>query len=196
MTNARSFLNARDQYGSFADYLWGFVDGRSVVNRPITMADVPVRTELSDRVGQKDLKHGLHLRRLDYRVFLPPGGGSGGRPLGGLPRNAPDAVRSSVDGAGSEARLLVQAGHLLRYPCSAFERAWAVRRACGDQRAVLSWPGFPKQMSDRPQQCAEDERPGRNQAKVPDFRGIEQNRMVADQAVEPMLLQWTTTDRR
>ncbi len=55
VTNARAFLETGDEYGSFADYLWGWVDGSPRVNRPRTMAAVPARTELSDRLG-KDLK--------------------------------------------------------------------------------------------------------------------------------------------
>jgi DNA-3-methyladenine glycosylase I len=55
VTNARAFLEVAAEHGSFAEYLWAWVDGDPVVNRPRTMAGVPARTELSDRVG-KDLK--------------------------------------------------------------------------------------------------------------------------------------------
>jgi DNA-3-methyladenine glycosylase I len=55
VTNARAFLEIREARGSFAAYLWAFVDGRPVVNRPRSMTDVPPRTELSDRIG-RDLK--------------------------------------------------------------------------------------------------------------------------------------------
>ena len=53
--NAQSFLAVRAERGSFAEYLWSWVDGTPVVNRPRTMADLPTRTDLSDRLG-KDLK--------------------------------------------------------------------------------------------------------------------------------------------
>jgi DNA-3-methyladenine glycosylase I len=55
VTNARAFLAVREELGSFSDYLWGWVDGTPVVNQPRSMAEVPARTELSDRIG-KDLK--------------------------------------------------------------------------------------------------------------------------------------------
>lgn len=55
VTNAGAFLALAEAHGSFADYLWAFVDGRPIVNRPRTLADLPARTELSDRIG-KDLK--------------------------------------------------------------------------------------------------------------------------------------------
>ncbi len=53
--NAQAFLATREQEGSFADYVWGWVDGVRVVNRPRHLSDLPARTELSDRVA-KDLK--------------------------------------------------------------------------------------------------------------------------------------------
>jgi DNA-3-methyladenine glycosylase I len=55
VTNARAFLALAEELGSFDAYLWGWVDGAPVVDRPRTTADLPVRTELSDRVA-KDLK--------------------------------------------------------------------------------------------------------------------------------------------
>jgi DNA-3-methyladenine glycosylase I len=53
--NARAFLEVRDAFGSFSAYLWGFVDGRPVVNHWREMRQVPASTPLSDRVS-KDLK--------------------------------------------------------------------------------------------------------------------------------------------
>jgi len=53
--NARAFLLVQEEAGSFAEYLWRWVDGTPVVNHPTTTSEVPARTELSDAVG-KDLK--------------------------------------------------------------------------------------------------------------------------------------------
>lgn len=53
--NARAFLAVRDEFGSFSEYLWGFVDGRPLVNRWREMRQVPASTPLSDRIS-KDLK--------------------------------------------------------------------------------------------------------------------------------------------
>jgi DNA-3-methyladenine glycosylase I len=55
VTNARAFLAVADEYGSFDGYLWTWVDGKPIVNAPETMAELPARTDLSDRLG-KDLK--------------------------------------------------------------------------------------------------------------------------------------------
>jgi DNA-3-methyladenine glycosylase I len=53
--NARAYLRIADEHGSFADYLWSIVDGRPIVNRWRTLADVPVSTEKSDALS-KSLK--------------------------------------------------------------------------------------------------------------------------------------------
>jgi DNA-3-methyladenine glycosylase I len=55
VTNARAFLAVAGEWGTFDAYLWSWVDGAPVVNRPRSTADIPARTELSDRLG-KDLK--------------------------------------------------------------------------------------------------------------------------------------------
>lgn len=55
VTNARAFLAIREQYGSFDAWLWGWVDGRPIVNRFGSMRQVPASTALSERLS-KDLK--------------------------------------------------------------------------------------------------------------------------------------------
>jgi DNA-3-methyladenine glycosylase I len=52
VSNARAFLAVQDEFGSFDRYLWAFVDGRPLVNRP--RRRLPARTALSDRIS-KDL---------------------------------------------------------------------------------------------------------------------------------------------
>lgn len=53
--NARAFLAVQEEWGSFADYIWRFVDGQPVQNRWRSMADVPATSPLSDRIS-KELK--------------------------------------------------------------------------------------------------------------------------------------------
>lgn len=55
VSNARAFLAVQEEFGSFSDYLWAFVDGRPVQNRWRRQQDVPASTPLSDRIS-KDLK--------------------------------------------------------------------------------------------------------------------------------------------
>ena len=54
-TNAKAFVRVQAEFGSFATYLWGRVDGKAVVNHPRRLADLQPTTELSDRIS-KDLK--------------------------------------------------------------------------------------------------------------------------------------------
>jgi DNA-3-methyladenine glycosylase I len=53
--NARAFLAVQEQCGSFDRYLWGFVEGKPVVNRWTELARIPASTPLSDRIS-KDLR--------------------------------------------------------------------------------------------------------------------------------------------
>jgi DNA-3-methyladenine glycosylase I len=55
VTNAQAFVAVQSEHGSFQSYIWRWVDGTTLVNRPKTMADLPARTDLSDRLS-KDLK--------------------------------------------------------------------------------------------------------------------------------------------
>ena len=55
VSNAKAYLAVQKEFGSFTRYLWGFVDGKPVVNRPRSTKGVPASTSLSDRIS-KDLK--------------------------------------------------------------------------------------------------------------------------------------------
>lgn len=54
-TNAQAVLRLQAELGSFATYLWKWVDGTRIVNHPRTPADLTPTTELSDRLS-RDLK--------------------------------------------------------------------------------------------------------------------------------------------
>ncbi|MBN2675697.1 MAG: DNA-3-methyladenine glycosylase I [Alphaproteobacteria bacterium] len=53
--NAKVFIDIQKEFGSFDTYLWAFVDFKPVINHFKTLADVPGKTDLSDRIS-KDLK--------------------------------------------------------------------------------------------------------------------------------------------
>jgi DNA-3-methyladenine glycosylase I len=57
--NAKSFLQVQEEFGSFDKYLWGFVDGRPVINRRRSMSEVPARTEISDAMSKDLQKRGF-----------------------------------------------------------------------------------------------------------------------------------------
>lgn len=55
ISNAKVVLEIQKEFGSFNDYLWGFVDGKPVQNSIKNMRDVTATTDLSDEIS-KDLK--------------------------------------------------------------------------------------------------------------------------------------------
>lgn len=58
VTNARAFLAVQREFGSFDRYLWSYVGGQPLVNRP-GRDGVPARTALSDRLSQDLLERGF-----------------------------------------------------------------------------------------------------------------------------------------
>lgn len=60
--NARLFLELQSEHGSFARYLWQFVDGEPIQNRWRSLGQVPATTRLSDAIS-RDMK------RRGFRFF-------------------------------------------------------------------------------------------------------------------------------
>jgi DNA-3-methyladenine glycosylase I len=57
--NARAFLEAREEFGSFDQYIWKFVDGKPLQNKRRSLREVPARTRESDAMSQDLLKRGF-----------------------------------------------------------------------------------------------------------------------------------------
>lgn len=55
ITNAKAFLKIREEFGSFDKYIWDFVDNTPIQTNCKKPADVPAKTELSEKIS-KDLK--------------------------------------------------------------------------------------------------------------------------------------------
>lgn len=55
ISNAQAYLKILDEKNSFADYIWQFVDGKAIQNKPRTLQQVPASTPISDALS-KDLK--------------------------------------------------------------------------------------------------------------------------------------------
>lgn len=55
VTNAQAFMKVQEEFGSFTDYIWGFVNHKPVNEKRKTLKDIPATSELSDRIS-KDLK--------------------------------------------------------------------------------------------------------------------------------------------
>lgn len=58
--NAEAALKLRKEYGSFARYLWGFVDFRPIQNSFVDISEVPAKTELSTQISKDLRKRGMN----------------------------------------------------------------------------------------------------------------------------------------
>jgi len=54
-TNAQAVVRVQGEFGSFATYLWNWVDEKRIVHHPRGLGDLAATTDLSDRIS-KDLK--------------------------------------------------------------------------------------------------------------------------------------------
>jgi DNA-3-methyladenine glycosylase I len=57
--NAKRFLEAKKEFGSFDAYLWSFVGGNPLQNRWRTLSDVPARTAESDALSRDLVRRGF-----------------------------------------------------------------------------------------------------------------------------------------
>jgi DNA-3-methyladenine glycosylase I len=55
VTNAQAFIEVQEAFGSFSEYIWGFVDGAPIQNQFRSDSDVPATSPESDALS-KDLK--------------------------------------------------------------------------------------------------------------------------------------------
>ena len=55
ITNAQAFIAVQNEFGTFSDYIWRFVDGKPIKNKVLNYKDAPATTEISDALS-KDLK--------------------------------------------------------------------------------------------------------------------------------------------
>lgn len=53
--NARAFLHVQDEFGSFCNYIWDFVDDCPIQNQWRSLAEVPATSAVSDKLS-KDMK--------------------------------------------------------------------------------------------------------------------------------------------
>jgi DNA-3-methyladenine glycosylase I len=57
--NAQIYLEIKEQYPSFADYIWNFVDGKPLQNNWKDFTKVPATTAVSDRMAKELKKRGF-----------------------------------------------------------------------------------------------------------------------------------------
>jgi len=59
ITNAKAFLQARKEFGSFDKYIWSFVEGKPIQNNFKSLKELPARTKLSDKISDNLRKRGF-----------------------------------------------------------------------------------------------------------------------------------------
>lgn len=60
ISNAQLFLDIQKEFGSFCNFLWGFLpDGKPIVNHWKDMSEVPAKTELSDAISKEMKQRGF-----------------------------------------------------------------------------------------------------------------------------------------
>ena len=57
--NAKAFLEVRKEFGTFDAYLWQFVGNKPIVNRRVSMNEIPARTAESDAISKDLLQRGF-----------------------------------------------------------------------------------------------------------------------------------------
>ena len=57
--NARGFLQIRDEFSSFSDYLWRYVEGKPIINKWKKLSDIPTHTKLAAQLSKDLKKHGF-----------------------------------------------------------------------------------------------------------------------------------------
>ena len=58
--NARAFISVRDEFGTFNEYIWQFVDHMPIQNKWKRFTDIPAKTMLSDSISQDLKKRGFN----------------------------------------------------------------------------------------------------------------------------------------
>lgn len=59
ITNAKAVLEIQREFGSFSNYLWNFVDGKTVDNHLSSISDMPITSDISDKMSKDMKRRGL-----------------------------------------------------------------------------------------------------------------------------------------
>jgi DNA-3-methyladenine glycosylase I len=59
VTNAKAFLETQKEFGSFDRFIWGFVDGRTRINRWTALGEVPAKTPESEAMSKALVARGF-----------------------------------------------------------------------------------------------------------------------------------------
>jgi len=59
VSNAAHFLKIQKEFGQFDNYIWGFVNGKPIVNKWKTLGDVPATSKESDALSKDLIQRGF-----------------------------------------------------------------------------------------------------------------------------------------
>ncbi|HWQ31132.1 MAG TPA: DNA-3-methyladenine glycosylase I [Negativicutes bacterium] len=59
INNAKRFLEVQQEYGSFCNYIWDFVNNKPLVNKWESISEIPAKTELSEKISKDLNKRGF-----------------------------------------------------------------------------------------------------------------------------------------
>ena len=102
--NARALLALTADGRSFADFLWGYVDGAPIQNRWRSLGDVPARTPQSDAMSKALLRAGFKFVGTTICYAFMQAAGMVNDHLTTCPRHAEVASLAGRPGAGSGGR--------------------------------------------------------------------------------------------
>jgi len=60
INNAKQFLKIQDEFSSFDNYIWGFVNYKPIKNKFKKLSDLPATTEISEKLSQDLKKRGFN----------------------------------------------------------------------------------------------------------------------------------------
>ena len=55
ISNAQKFMEVQKEFGSFDQYIWGFIGGKPIVNHWENLSQIPATSPVSDKIS-KDMK--------------------------------------------------------------------------------------------------------------------------------------------
>jgi DNA-3-methyladenine glycosylase I len=62
INNANRYLQIQKEFGTFDKYVWSFTGGKTIVNKPKTLKDLPAKTNISDAMSEDMGKRGFKFR--------------------------------------------------------------------------------------------------------------------------------------
>lgn len=62
INNASCFLQIQKEFGSFDKYVWSFTKGKTIVNKPRSLKNLPAKTPVSDSMSEDMGKRGFKFR--------------------------------------------------------------------------------------------------------------------------------------